>query len=131
MFFFCPFLLCDITRNLIMPLREAEFRINIYDVILASVSLRLAKRNVGYSNDFYDRSKLNLVGPVVVPQRQLDQTSMQVDMVKVEEVELDEMWSFVGKKSNQRWLWHGIDHNTHEVLASHLGQRKDKAFKAL
>lgn len=56
---------------------------------------------------------------------------MQVDIVKVEEVELDEMWSFVGKKSNQRWLWHAIDHNTHEVLAYHFGKRKDKAFKAL
>lgn len=30
---------------------------------------------------------------------------MQVDIVKVEAVELDEMWSFVAKKSNQRWLW--------------------------
>jgi len=56
---------------------------------------------------------------------------MQVDIVKVEEVELDEMWRFVGKKANQRWLWHAIDHNTHEVLAYHFGQRKDKAFKAL
>lgn len=67
----------------------------------------------------------------MLAQRQLDQTSMRVDIVKVEEVELDEMWSFVGKKSNQRWLWHAIDHNTHEVLAYHFGQRKDKAFKAL
>ena len=53
---------------------------------------------------------------------------MQVEIVKVEEVELDEMWSFVGKKSNQRWLWHAIDHNTHAVLAYHFGQPKDKAF---
>ena len=22
--------------------------------------------------------------------------------------ELDEMWSYVGKKANQRWLWHAI-----------------------
>ena len=22
--------------------------------------------------------------------------------------ELDEMWSYVGKKANQRWLWHTI-----------------------
>jgi hypothetical protein len=22
------------------------------------------------------------------------------------------MWSFVGKKGNQRWLWHAIDHHT-------------------
>jgi insertion element IS1 protein InsB len=24
--------------------------------------------------------------------------------------ELDEMWSFVGKKAEPRWLWHAIDH---------------------
>ena len=64
-------------------------------------------------------------------QRQLEKASMLVDIVKVEEIELDEMWSFVGKKSNQRWLWHAIDHNTHEVLAYHFGKRKDKAFKEL
>jgi len=28
------------------------------------------------------------------------------------ESELDEMWSYVSKKSNHRWLWHAIDHNT-------------------
>ena len=33
------------------------------------------------------------------------------------EGELDEMWSFVEKKENQRWLWHGIDHKTGKVLA--------------
>jgi hypothetical protein len=24
------------------------------------------------------------------------------------EAEMDEMWSFVGKKGNPRWLWHAI-----------------------
>lgn len=42
---------------------------------------------------------------------------------------MDERWSFVGKKPNQRCLWHAIDHETHEVLAYHLGTRKDEAFK--
>lgn len=41
------------------------------------------------------------------------------------------MWSFIGKKSHQRWLWHAIDHHTHEVLAYHFGERKDSAFKEL
>jgi hypothetical protein len=31
--------------------------------------------------------------------------------------ELDEMWSYVGKKANPRWLWHAIDHHTGKVLA--------------
>ena len=57
--------------------------------------------------------------------------AVAVDIVKVEAVEIDEMWSFVRKKSNQRWLWHAIDHHTHEVLAYHFGRRKSKVFKAL
>ncbi len=61
----------------------------------------------------------------------MENASIQVEIVKIEEVELDEMWSFVGKKSNQRWLWHAIVHNTHEILAYHFGKRTDKAFKAL
>lgn len=50
---------------------------------------------------------------------------------QIEEAELDEMWSFVKNKDNQRWLWLAIDHNTHVVLAYTFGQRKDKVFKEL
>ena len=45
--------------------------------------------------------------------------------------ELDELWSFVEKKANQRWLWLAIDHNTGEVLAYTLGKRTDKTFLLL
>jgi IS1 family transposase len=48
-----------------------------------------------------------------------------------EEAELDEQWSFVGKKSNQRWLWHAVDHATNTVLAYVFGRRKDVVFKQL
>jgi len=34
---------------------------------------------------------------------------------QVEQVEMDEMWSFVGSKSQQRWLWHAIDHHTGQI----------------
>ena len=47
------------------------------------------------------------------------------------EAELDEMWSFVGNKKQQRWLWHAIDHETREVLAYVLSDHKDAAFLAL
>jgi insertion element IS1 protein InsB len=36
---------------------------------------------------------------------------------KAAEAEVDEMWSFVEKKTPQRWLWHAIDHRTGVVLA--------------
>lgn len=31
--------------------------------------------------------------------------------------EVDEQWSYVGKKSEQRWLWYAIDHVTSTILA--------------
>jgi insertion element IS1 protein InsB len=39
--------------------------------------------------------------------------------------ELDEMWSYVGKKANPRWLWHAIDHQSGKVLAYVFGRRQD------
>ncbi|WP_243221633.1 IS1 family transposase [Methylobacter sp. S3L5C] len=47
------------------------------------------------------------------------------------EAELDEQWSYVGNKSNQRWLWHAIDHATNIVLAYMFGKRKDVVFQKL
>ncbi len=46
-------------------------------------------------------------------------------------VQVDEMQSFVGKKANQRWLWHGINHYTGEILAYVLGSRTDEMFLKL
>jgi insertion element IS1 protein InsB len=59
--------------------------------------------------------------------------SEQVDIIvrKVEQAEMDEMWSFVGSKSQQRWLWHAIDHHTGQVLAYVLGAREDHSFLEL
>jgi insertion element IS1 protein InsB len=45
--------------------------------------------------------------------------------------ELDEMWSYVAKKANPRWLWHAIDHHTGKVLAYVFGRRKDTVFLQL
>jgi insertion element IS1 protein InsB len=49
----------------------------------------------------------------------------------VEAAEGDEMWSFVGRKAQQRWLWHAIDHLTGVVLAYGLGTRADVVFEQL
>lgn len=54
-----------------------------------------------------------------------------VDIVKVDEAEADEMWSFVQNKGNQRWLWHAISHETGEVLAYVIGKHHDEALLEL
>ncbi len=48
-----------------------------------------------------------------------------------EEAEVDEMWSYVQRKKEQRWLWHAIDHRSGKVLAYVFGRRKDDVFLKL
>lgn len=71
--------------------------------------------------------------------QQIKPEQVQVEIVRVGlvvegegiESELDEMWSFVQKKANQRWLWWAIDHNSRKVLAYVFGNRGDAVFKKL
>lgn len=48
-----------------------------------------------------------------------------------EEAEIDEQWSFVGNKSNQRWIWYAVEQSTNTIFAYVFGKRKDVVFKAL
>jgi IS1 family transposase len=48
-----------------------------------------------------------------------------------EAAEMNEQWSFIGKKSNQRWLWYAVDHATNTVLAYVFGKHQDVVFKEL
>jgi insertion element IS1 protein InsB len=50
---------------------------------------------------------------------------------KVVEAEADEMWSFVGRKRGQRWLWGALDQQTGRIVASVFGRREDCALLAL
>jgi insertion element IS1 protein InsB len=64
---------------------------------------------------------------------------VEVEICRADEVaqrrgltsELDEMWSYVGKKAEPRWLWHAIDHHSGTVLAYVFGRRKDEVFLQL
>jgi len=47
------------------------------------------------------------------------------------EGEMDEFWSFVQNKSNQRWTWYAIERKSGCILAWHNGKRTDKDFLVL
>jgi insertion element IS1 protein InsB len=47
------------------------------------------------------------------------------------EAEADEMWSFVERKLQQRWLWHAMDRHSGEILAYVLATHEDEAFVKL
>ena len=62
---------------------------------------------------------------------QLNTDAIEVVIHRVEAAEIDEMWSYVGKKKAPRWLWHALDHQTGKVLAYVLGRRKDAVLREL
>ncbi len=68
---------------------------------------------------------INFLNKLVTP------SEIEVKLCQVKEAEADEMWSYVGKKEDQRWLWHAIDHSSGTVLAYVLGTHEDKAFLEL
>jgi insertion element IS1 protein InsB len=46
------------------------------------------------------------------------------------EVEADELWSFVQKKTNPHWVWIAMDQHTRQVIAFHVGDRsRDSAIQ--
>jgi insertion element IS1 protein InsB len=47
------------------------------------------------------------------------------------EVEADELWSFVQKKTNPRWVWLAMDKQTRQILAFHIGDRSRDSAKQL
>ncbi len=53
---------------------------------------------------------------------------MEVVIRRAGEAEMDEMWSFVKRKTEPRWLWHAIDHRRGKVLAYVFGRRQDEVF---
>jgi IS1 family transposase/transposase-like protein len=63
--------------------------------------------------------------------RTLELNVVTVDIERAGESEMDEMWSYVRRKTNPRWLWHAIDHHTGAVLAYVFGRRKDEVFLKL
>jgi insertion element IS1 protein InsB len=71
--------------------------------------------------------------------KHLPPEQVEVEICRAEELDLrrgltsklDEMWSYVGKKAEPRWLWHAIDHHSGTVLAYVFGRRKDDVFLQL
>ena len=51
--------------------------------------------------------------------------------IKIEEAEMDEMWSFYHDKKHQVWLWWAIDHKTNTPLAFVFGTREYKYLDEL
>jgi hypothetical protein len=61
----------------------------------------------------------------------LNPEKVEVVIQLAEEAEADEMWSFVGRKKDQRGLWHALDHHSGKILTYVFGRRQDEVFLKL
>ena len=50
---------------------------------------------------------------------------------KVEAAELDEMWSFFGRKQHPRWLWGALENQKGRIVAYTIGRRADRVLVKL
>ena len=69
------------------------------------------------------------MNPALVSAR--EGSSPAVVIRKVQEAELDELWSFVRSKPQPRWLWEALDHRTSRIVAYTFGRRADRALLKL
>ena len=65
----------------------------------------------------------------LLEQRNTDDIAVVIQ--RVDAAEIDEMWSYMGKKKEPRWLWHAIDHHNGKVLAYVFGRRRDEVLQEL
>ena len=118
--------------------RKREIISKIIDLTMNSSGIRDISRSLKISpNTVIKRIKaeyknLSQVNEEYLQALQADENQeINVDIVCVNEAEGDEMWSFVGSKKCQHWIWHAIDHNSGKVLAYAFGSRKDEVYQEL
>ena len=127
--------------NLAYPGRNREVKQQIVEMTLNGNGVRDIARvlHVSTSTAIRELKKLAHLKPVnqkLLSQLQPEQVEVIFEKIEVEselgieESELDEMWNYVGKKTNPRWLWHTIDRRTGQVLAYVFGRRNDESFLA-
>ncbi len=59
-----------------------------------------------------------------------DEVAKRVGKLQVFGIQADEMWSFVKRKKDKRWIWIAYDPVHGLVVACHIGRRGTKAAKA-
>jgi insertion element IS1 protein InsB len=63
--------------------------------------------------------------------QQAAQAAEPVVPARITDLEIDEMWSFVGRKENQRWLWYAFDPARQQIVCWQIGRRTDETCRKL
>ncbi len=96
-------------------------RTQVKQAVLERVSLRGIERIFGLSRRTVSRWLIEWIEQ----QPGLATTLLPVEVGDV--LELDELWSFVGNKTHERWLWLALCRRTRQVIAFWVGDRSETA----
>jgi IS1 family transposase len=100
---------------------EASTQAQVKRAVLERPSLRGAERILGISRRTIQRWLVDWI--VQLPPLETGLLPAHPDDV----LELDELWSFVGKKTEQRWLWLALCRRTRQVVAYWIGDRSQES----
>jgi IS1 family transposase len=121
-------LICDrqfVIREQVISSDKQEL---IKSLLLERISLRGICRVVGVSLcwllNFIE--SLYLANPDDLNFRLPDDAEIELFLL-----EADEIWSFVGKKENKRWLWLILERRTRQIIALHIGDRSQRSAETL
>jgi IS1 family transposase/transposase-like protein len=136
--YLCQNILCT-AGSLLLDYRNRgyvpEVKRTILDMSLHASGVRDTARVLHISTDTVlselkkKEPVLESVNTVLLNTRKGDESTVGIE--RAGEAEMEERWSFIGKKKEQRWLWHAIDHLTGAVLAYVFGRRQDEVFLQL
>ncbi|KAF3362485.1 putative transposase [Chlamydiales bacterium STE3] len=100
-----------------------EERVKIRQALLERVSLEGICRIFNVSMPWLLRFMDEIIHEL---SENLNANVIENEELEIATIELDEQWSYVGKKKNPQWLWLVFHSATRQVLAMHVGKR-DKA----
>ena len=75
--------------------------------------------------------KVSINTVLKVIRQQADQTAEPRPPARLADLEVDEMWSFVGKKERQAWLWYAYSPRIRKVIGFVIGRRTDHSCRQL
>ena len=100
---------------------STRVREQVKGAVLERVSLRGIERIFGLSRRTVSRWLVQWIREVPA----VEATLLPAEAEDV--LELDELWSFVAKKTEERWLWLALCRRTRQVVAYWLGDRSENS----
>jgi insertion element IS1 protein InsB len=102
-----------------------EKRVLIRRLLLERLSLRAIVRAVGVSRSWLQRFVNTLYAQTPWEPGPVKKKAGQVRL------EVDEMWSFIGKKQEPCWVWTALDSRTRQVVGMAAGDREEFTARCL